>query len=228
MEEDCPLCLEPLSNGPHTKFPHPMNGVCDGFDCHVTCQVNYVHMHLTQRTNLVCTRCNLDLAPQGRQHAARVGINVALARHVADQALLLEENRVLAEIRAERVMAQMVNAGIFVGDIFFSITGTFSTLDIVFTSGSISSYLLFGTAVVYTYMRHTPYLVQRNVRGGRTNRKKGGTRKNKERYVLKPYEVAVITIRDPTESIIRKVERMTGKRCKTFNYDELMERISSQ
>lgn len=218
--EDCPLCLEPLRTGPYTKFPHPMNGVCDGFNSHVTCQVAYVHSHITQGNNLVCTRCNLNLVPQGEQHAARVGIDVRAARRAAEEEAEVEGDRRMLEIQARRARQRLVNDAIFLGDVFFSFVGGVSTLVIVNTGGSPIDYAYLGATVVYTYMRHTPYLVARPVRGGKSRKrrkgKRGGT-KNLQNYVLKPNEVAVTTIRNPTEEVIDEVLRMTGKQIKRIS-----------
>jgi hypothetical protein len=217
MAEECPLCLEPLSTGPDTKLLHPMNGVCDGFNSHVTCQVAYVHSHITQGTRLVCTRCNLNMAPQGEQHAARLGIDVGAARREAEEDAEVEGARRVLEIWERRARQRVVNDAIFLGDLFFAFTGGVSTLVIVTTGGGPIDYAYLGATVVYTYMRHTPYLVPRPVRGGKSRKrgKRGGT-KNIRNYVLKLNEVAVTTIRNPTEELIHKVERMTGKRCKTL------------
>jgi hypothetical protein len=175
-EEECPLCFEPLSNGPSTKFSHPINGVCDGFNIHVTCRVNYVHSHITEGTNLFCTRCNLDMDPPGPVSVLDDLIETPLAQGI------------------------------------LTFIGTVATFNIVVTGGDIRDYLLFGVCTVYVCRRFAPFLVRRNVGGTRKNRKRrkrGGT-KHLRNYVLKPNEVAVITIRNPTEDVIRKVESMTG------------------
>lgn len=215
--EDCPLCLEPLSTGPHTKLLHRMNGVCDGFNSHVTCQVAYVHSHITQGNNLVCTRCNLNMAPQGEQHAARLGIDVGAARREADEEAEVEGARRVLEIQARRARQRLVNDAIFIGDLFFAVSGGMSTLVIVTTGGGPIDYAYLGATVVYTYMRHTPYLVPRAVRGGKSRKRRRGGTKHLRNYVLKANEVAVTTIRNPTEELIRKVEEMTGKRRKIIS-----------
>lgn len=174
MEEECPLCREPLSTGPHTKMTHPMNGVCTGFNIHVTCRVSYVHSHLTKGTNLVCTTCNLHLAPRTRANVP-------------------------------------VNTTVLLCDLFLTTVGAVTAFNIVVIGGSIEDYLHFGVAIIYASMRHAPYLIRRNV-GGTGKRKRGGTR-------LKPNEVAVITIRNPTEEILRKVERMTGNPRKIISLE---------
>jgi len=215
--EECPLCLEPLSTGPHTRLLHPMNGVCNGFNSHVTCQVAYVNSHITQGNNLVCTTCRFNMAPQGEQHAARLGIDVGAARREADEEAEVEGARRVLEIQARRARQRLVNDAIFLGDIFFAVSGGMSTLAIVTTGGGPIDYAYLGATVVYTYMRNTPYLVPRAVRGGKSRKRRRGGTKNLRNYVLKANEVAVTTIRNPTEELIRKVEEMTGKRRKIIS-----------
>ena len=219
---ECPLCLELLTTGPHTKLPHAMNGICDGFTAHTTCLIEYIHMHITQRANFVCTICNLNLAPQGRADAARLGIAAAPAAPVAVAPVAAEAALPPGYLLFERMV-------LLYTDLFFTFTGTHTFCNIVMTGGgSIAEYLHFGTAVIYASARSAPYLFRRNVRGGRTNRKRGGTRKDIRTYVLKPNEVAVITIRNPKEHVIRKLEQHFGKPRKIINYDDIMDRVAGQ
>lgn len=209
-EEECIFCTEPLSNGPTTEFPHVMNGSCTGFTAHTTCMIQYVHMHITQHANLVCVRCNYNLAPQ-------------IAPPEEEQEALGPARAAIAAVPRERG-GPFDHLPVRYIDVFYITSGAYRLANIVMTGGRPRDYLYLGTALVYAYMRNAPYLYRRNVRGGRrTNRKRGGTRKDIRNYVLKPNEVAVITIRDPKDSLLRKLEAHIGKPIKTINYDDIME-----
>ena len=236
MEEgDCILCTDPLSDQETTTFPHVMNGVCTGFTAHTTCMIDYVHNHLTQGTNLVCLTCRFDLAPQvAPPEEEEEDAEARLAASAARAAARMVAARA-ARAAAIAAAAPRERGGPFDHlpvryiDIYYIVVGGRRLANIVMTGGSPRDYLYLGTALVYAYMRNAPYLFRRNVRGGkRTNRKRGGTRKDIRNYVLKPNEVAVITIRDPKESLLRKLEAHIGKPIKTINYDELAERLAGQ
>jgi len=227
-EEECIFCTEPLSNGPTTDFPHILNGACTGFTAHTTCIITYIHNHITQGTNLVCVRCRFDLAPQ---------IAPPEEEEEEEEEAPTPEARAAARAAAIAAAAPRERGGPFDHlpvryiDLFYIMSGGYRLANIVMTGGRPRDYLYLGTAIIYAYMRNAPYLFRRNVRGGRrTNRKRGGTRKYKDirNYVLKPNEVAVITIRDPKEHVLRKLEQHIGRPRKIINYDDLMERLVGQ
>ena len=112
-------------------------------------------------------------------------------------------------------------------DLFSIIVGGRHLVNIVLTGGRLVDYVGLGTISIYVYGRTAPYLFRRRrgFGGTRKNKKKGGTKKDPQNYVLKPNEVAVITIDDPTERTIHKLEAHFGKPIKTINYDDLIDRV---
>jgi len=229
---DCPLCLDPLDPGTVTKYEHPQNGTCTGFDIHASCLASYIHNHLTQDTNLVCTTCRMDLAPfHVRDRRPRQDIDFRPAhwgpeltpQQIAERRVQLAERRVqLAQQRIEEHDAlqnpflQMPTSYV---DLIHAVVGGHSLLQIIVTGGRLHHFIQFGVCTIYAYERMEPYLRRR---GG--TRKKGGMRKkHTARNGLKPNELAIIEVRDPTDQFINKVERMIGKKARFINYDDINE-----
>ena len=218
---DCPLCLDPLAPGPVTKYEHPVNGTCTGFDIHSTCLADYVHNHLTQDTNLVCTTCRMDLAPfHVRDRRPRQDINFRPAHWGPELTpAQIEERRLqLAQHRAG-LQNQFLRLPTSYVDLIHAVVGGHSLLQIIVTGGRLHHFIQFGVCTIYAYERMGHYLRRR---GG--TRKKGGMRKkHTARNGLKPNELAIIEVRDPTNQFINKVERMIGKKARFINYDDINE-----
>lgn len=175
---ECPLCLEPE---PDTRYEHPLHGVCTGFDVHATCLATYIHNHLTQHTNFVCTTCRLDLRETPLQ--------------LAQRRVQLAERRVqLARQRIEEY--QPFRTGYM--DLFLVMIGGHSLIQIVVT-GDLHHFLPLGVCTIYAYSRVEPYLRRRI---------QGGTRKHRRK--LGPNELAIIQVRHPTESLLHQLEREMG------------------
>ena len=211
---DCPLCLESLDSGIATKYEHPLNGTCTGFDIHATCLATYIHNHNTENTNLVCTICRMDLSPFHRvRRPAHWGpeltpLQIAERRvQLAERRVQLAQQRIEMEERARNPFLQIPTGYV---DLIHAIVGGNSILQIVVTGGRLHHFIQFGVCTIYAYGRVEPYL-RRRLGGTR----KGGTRKHR---TLKPNELAIIEVHNPTEQIINKLEREIGKaRMINFN-----------
>ena len=221
---DCPLCLDSLASGPVTNYEHPENGTCTGFDIHATCLADYIHNHLTQDTNLVCTTCRMDLAPFHRVRPRR-DINFRPAHWGPELTPAQVEERyvqIMAQMEERRALQnpflQMPTEFV---DLIQAVVGGNAVLQIIVTGGRLHHFLQFGICTIYAYGRVAPYLRQR--RGG--TRKKGGTRKHLR---LKQNELAIIEVSDPTEKLIEKIERIIGKKARFINYDDLPEPLTYQ
>ena len=213
---DCPLCLDPLAPGPVIKYEHPENGTCTGFDIHATCLADYIHNHLTQDTNLVCTTCRMDLAPFHRVRPIR-DINFRPAHwgpELTPAQIMAQMERRALQIPFHQIPTELV-------DLIQAVVGGNAVLQIIVTGGRLHHFLQFGICTIYTYGRVAPYLRQR--RGG--TRKKGGTKKHLR---LKQNELAIIEVSDPTEKRIEKLERIIGKKSRFINYDDLPEPLTYQ
>jgi len=200
---DCPLCLEPLDSELATKYNHPENGNCTGFDIHTSCLADYIHKHLTQHTNLVCTTCRLDLSSLHRPPRAPVeahprGDIIARAR-----ARVLEERE-----RAQNPFLHMPTGFI---DIVHGVVGGNAFINIITTGGRYYHFLSLGVCFIYAFERGEPYLRRmRIVRGG--TRKRGGTKKHRN-------ALYIIEVRHPTQGLLHKLEHELGIRSREIKYD---------
>lgn len=212
---DCPLCLDSLASGPVTNYEHPENGNCTGFDIHSTCLADYVHNHLTQDTNLVCTTCRMDLAPfHVRDRRPRQDMNFRPAHWGPElRPHEIEERRVQLAQHREELQNPFLQMPTSYVDLIHAVVGGHSFLQIIVTGGRLHHFIQFGVCTIYAYERMEPYLRRR---GG--TRKKGGTRKHR---TLKPNEFAIIEAREPTDQFINKLERMIGKKARFIDYDDL-------
>jgi hypothetical protein len=200
-ERDCPLCLDPLESELATRYDHPENGTCTGFDIHTSCLADYIHKHLTQHTNLVCTTCRLDLSslhrpPRGPVEGHPRGDIIARAR---------------ARVLEERARAQNPFLHIPTGfiDIIHGFAAGHSFINIITTGGRYYHFLNLGMCTMYAYDRAEPYLRRmRIIRGG--TRKKGGTKK---------HALYIIEVRHPTPGLLHKLEHELGIRSREIKYD---------
>ena len=197
---DCPLCFESLDSGPATRYNHPRNGTCTGFDIHVSCLAIYIHNHLTQDTNLFCTTCILDLKHEltPLQEAER------RVRQAERRVQRLRERLEEAErIEAEQVFHQIPGYA----DLFHIVLGGHSLIQIVVTGGAFHHYLPLGVCTIYAFIRVEPYL--RRVRAG-------GTRKGGRKRSLRPNELAIIQVPYSDETLF-KLESELGARLIHLN-----------
>jgi len=196
---DCPLCLEPLDSGPATKYNHPLNGTCTGFDIHATCLATYIHNHLTQHTNLVCTTCILDLS----LHSELTPLQQAERRvQQAERRVQLARERLEEAEQREALQNPFLQIPTGYADLFHIVLGGHSLIQIVVTGGAFHHYLPLGVCTIYAFIRVEPYL--RRVRVG-------GTRKGGRKRSLRPNELAIIQIPYSAETLF-KLENKLGAR----------------
>ena len=189
--EECRLCLDPLDRTT-TRYEHPMNGNCTGFDLHASCLAYYIDKHLTQHTNIVCLKCKLDLSP----------FFTLTPLQMAQRRVEMAEHRV----RVARERLEMANPfrhlPLFT-DIIHGVIAGHAFIRIVTNRTDYADLAKLGLCTIYTYSRGAPYL-RRVIRGGTRKRgRKGGAK-----------ELVIIHVRHPTQALLHKLEHDLGIRSK--------------
>jgi hypothetical protein len=193
--EECRLCLDP--DGTTTRYEHPLNGTCTGFNIHASCLAYYIDNHLTQHTNLVCLRCKLDLSPF---HIHRQFTPLELAQQRVDRAeLRVRLARERLEI-AERVEREnpFRHLPLFT-DIIHGLVAGHTFIRIVTNRPDYEDLAKLGLCTIYAYSRAAPYL-RRVIRGGTRKRRKGGAN-----------QLVIIDVRHPTQALLETLEHKFGK-----------------
>lgn len=192
--EQCGLCLASLSEGPATRYEHPINDNCTGFNLHASCLAFYIDNHLTKNTNLVCLRCKLDLSPF---HTHRQQLTPL---EMAERRVQLAEQRVRLEI-AERAENPFRRLPLFTYIIHGVVAGH-TVIRIVTNRPDYEDLAKLGLCTIYAYSRDAPYL-RRVICGG--TRKRRGTRKGGANQLV------IIHVRHPTQALIETLEYKFGK-----------------
>ena len=198
--EECGLCLGSLNEGPTTRYEHPINGNCTGFNLHASCLAYYIDNHLTKNTNLVCLRCKLDLSPSHTPEERRRLIEIA--QHRVDQAeervRLIRERLEMAE-RAENPFRHLP----LFTDIIHGVVAGHTFIHIVTNRPDYEDLAKLGLCTIYAYSRAAPYL-RRVIRGG-TRKRRRGTRKGGANQLV------IIHVRHPTQALLETLEHKLGK-----------------
>jgi hypothetical protein len=200
--EECRLCLDPL-DGTQTRYEHPLNGTCTGFNLHAACLADYIDKYLTQHTNLVCLRCKLDLSPFHNSERRTAEQERQRLIRILQQRLVQGEERVrlLRERleRAERAENPFRHLPIFT-DIIHGVVAGHTFIRIVTNRPDYTDLATLGLCTIYAYSRTAPYL-RRVIRGGTRKRgRKGGAN-----------QLVIIDVRHPTQALLHELEDKLGK-----------------
>ena len=196
--EQCGLCLASLSEGPVTRYEHPINGNCTGFNLHASCLAFYIDNHLTKNTNLVCLRCKLDLSPF-HTHRQLTPLEMAERRvQLAEQRVRVVRERLEMAERAENPFRHLP----LFTDIIHGLVAGHTFIRIVTNRPDYEDLAKLGLCTIYAYSRAAPYL-RRVIRGG--TRKRRGTRKGGANQLV------IIHVRHPTQALLETLEHKFGK-----------------
>lgn len=197
---ECRLCLDPL-DGTQTRYEHPLNGTCTGFNLHAACLAYYIDNHLTKHTNLVCLRCNLDLGTFHNHGTAERQRRIGILQQ--REAQLVEHVRVIRERLARAERAELLerinpfrNLPLFT-DIIHGVVAGKTFIRIVTNRPDYTDLATLGLCTIYAYTRAAPYL-RRVVRGGTRKRgRKGGAN-----------QLVIIDVRHPTQELLHELEKL--------------------
>ncbi len=193
--EECRLCLDPL-DGTQTRYEHPLNGTCTGFNLHAACLAYYIDNHLTNHTNLVCLRCNLGLGT-AEERQRRIGILQEREAQLVERVRVARERLARAE-RAELLerINPFRNLPLFT-DIIHGVVAGKTFIRIVTNRPDYTDLATLGLCTIYAYTRAAPYL-RRVVRGGTRKRgRKGGAN-----------QLVIIDVRHPTQELLHELEKL--------------------